>query len=54
LDPETAKEIMNIFLDLNLDGKTIIMATHDNNIVDALKKRVVAFEDRRIISDEKK
>lgn len=54
LDPETAKEIMNIFLDLNLEWKTIIMATHDSNIVDALKKRVIAFESRKIISDTKK
>jgi cell division transport system ATP-binding protein len=45
---------MNIFLDLNLEGKTIIMATHDSNIVDALEKRVIAFEDRKVISDVKK
>jgi cell division transport system ATP-binding protein len=45
---------MNIFLDLNLDGKTIIMATHDKNIVDSLDKRVVAFDNREIISDEKR
>jgi ABC-type ATPase involved in cell division len=30
------------------------MATHDSNIVDALKKRVIAFESRKIISDTKK
>lgn len=51
LDPETAKEIMDIFLDLNIDGKTVIMATHDSNIVDSLNKRVITFQDREMVSD---
>lgn len=51
LDPETAKEIMDIFLDINSDWKTVIMATHDENIVNRLKKRVVAFKDKEVISD---
>lgn len=52
LDPETAKEIMDIFLDINSDWKTVIMATHDSNIVNSLKKRVIAFQDKKVISDE--
>ncbi len=51
LDPETAKEIMDIFLDLNVEWKTVIMATHDSNIVNALNKRVITFQDRRVVSD---
>ncbi len=51
LDPETAKEIMDIFLDLNAEWKTIIMATHDSNIVNALNKRVITFQDRKVTSD---
>ena len=54
LDPETAKEIMDIFLDINSDWKTVIMATHDENVVNKLNKRVVAFEDKKIISDVEK
>lgn len=54
LDPETAKEIMDIFVDLNLDGKTIIMATHDKNIVDSLWKRVIAFQNKWVIWDKEK
>lgn len=54
LDPETAKEIMKIFEDLNKDWKTVIIATHDKNIVDSMKKRVIAFKDKEIISDDKK
>lgn len=51
LDPETAKEIMWIFNDINSDWKTVIMATHDENIVNGLKKRVIAFQDKVVISD---
>jgi len=52
LDPETAKEIIWIFTDLNIDWKTVIMATHDSNIVNSLNKRVITFQDRKIISDK--
>ena len=45
------QEIMDIFLDLNSEGKTIIMATHDANIVNKMKKRVVTFNDRKVMSD---
>ncbi len=51
LDPETAKEIMDIFLDINADWKTVIMATHDENIVNRLKKRVIAFENKEVVYD---
>lgn len=54
LDPETAKEIMDIFLDLNLDWRTIIIATHDKNVVNDLDKRVILFQDKKIISDKEK
>lgn len=53
LDPETAIEVMNVFDDLNKDWKTIILATHDKNIVDTFKKRVIAFKDKKVISDNK-
>jgi len=54
LDPTTSDEIMNIFKDLNNAGKTIILATHDKHIVNDLKKRVIAFSDRKILSDKQK
>ncbi|MCD5380507.1 ATP-binding cassette domain-containing protein [Candidatus Gracilibacteria bacterium] len=54
LDPETALEVMKIFEDLNKDGKTIIIATHDKNIVNTMGKRVVAFKDKEVISDKAK
>lgn len=51
LDPETALNIMKIFEDLNKEGKTIIIATHDKNIVDHFKKRVITFKNKEIFSD---
>ena len=51
LDPVTAWEIIDIFIDLNKDGKTVIIATHDAQIVNTLKKRVIAFKDKKVISD---
>lgn len=54
LDPHTAHEIMEIFEDLNKDGKTVIIATHDKNIVDSFRKRVITFKDKEVKSDVEK
>ncbi|MDU2063554.1 MAG: cell division ATP-binding protein FtsE [Sporomusaceae bacterium] len=54
LDPETSWEIMQIFEKINREGTTIIMATHDRYVVDALKRRVIAMEQGRIVRDELK
>lgn len=54
LDPETSWEIIDIFRRINESGTTIVMATHDKTIVDALQKRVIAIEDGRIVRDEAK
>jgi cell division transport system ATP-binding protein len=52
LDPDTALEIMQIFEEINARGTTVIMATHSKEIVNTMKKRVIAFKDGRIIRDE--
>jgi len=52
LDPVTAGEIMEIFEDLNKSGKTVIIATHDKNIVNHMKRRVITFSEKQIISDK--
>jgi len=52
LDSETSNEIMNIFRELNDQGKTVIMITHEHDIAQ-FGKRIVAFKDGLIISDEK-
>lgn len=51
LDPKNAQEIMNILLELNRSWKTIIIATHDDKIVNSLKKRVITFNNWDIVSD---
>lgn len=53
LDPETSWELMNLLLDINLRGTTIIMATHAWDIVDSLKKRVIELADGKLVRDEK-
>ena len=52
LDPATTWDIMDIFLRINTAGTTIVMATHDKDIVNKLKKRVIAIEGGKIIRDQ--
>jgi cell division transport system ATP-binding protein len=44
---------MHLLEDLHKSGKTIIMATHDEMIVNTMRKRVIAFADGKIVSDTK-
>lgn len=53
LDPETSWDIMEIFKEINESGTTIVMATHDKEIVDGMGKRVIAIEKGRIVRDDK-
>lgn len=52
LDPETSWEIMNIFDEINKNGTTIVMATHNKDIVNNLKHRVIAIENGKIARDD--
>lgn len=54
LDPETAWDIMKVLRDINRRGTTVLMATHAKNIVDIMKKRVIAIEAGKVIRDEEK
>lgn len=51
LDPVTAAEIMDLLEQINLRGTTIVMVTHAKDIVDRMKKRVIAIEKGKIIRD---
>ena len=53
LDPDTAKEIMELLEDINRSGTTIVMATHAKDIVDSMKKRVIAIEKGSIVRDDR-
>ncbi|MBS4174129.1 cell division ATP-binding protein FtsE [Bacillus sp. FJAT-49736] len=52
LDPETSWEIMRIFDEINNRGTTIVMATHNRDIVNTMRHRVIAIEGGKIVRDE--
>jgi cell division transport system ATP-binding protein len=52
LDPATSQDIMALIERINSNGTTVIMATHDQSIVNRLRKRVVELRDGEIIRDE--
>lgn len=54
LDPETSWGIMRTFEEINAKGTTVIMATHSKEIVNTIKKRVIAVEDGLIVRDEQR
>lgn len=54
LDPDTSMGIMEIINKINEEGTTIIMATHDKDIVNKYKKRVVTLEKGILIGDKEK
>ena len=52
LDPLISWEILQLLLRINELGVTVIMATHDAEVVTALRKRVVALEDGRVVAED--
>ena len=52
LDPEIAMEVMQVLERINLQGTTVLMATHNAQIVNQLRHRVIAIEDGKIVRDE--
>ena len=54
LDPKTSDEIMALLDQINGRGTTVLVVTHNKEIVNAMKKRVVTMHDGVIISDEEK
>jgi cell division transport system ATP-binding protein len=52
LDPATSVGIMRLLDRINRTGTTIVMATHDHAIVDAMQRRVVAIDEGKVIRDE--
>lgn len=53
IDPAASQQVINIFEKINKMGVAILMATHDDRVVDRLKKRVIKLENGRVVSDEK-
>lgn len=54
LDPETSWEIMKLLSEVNHRGTTVIVATHEKNVVDAMRKRVIAIDRGVVIRDQLK
>ncbi|MBR6223615.1 MAG: cell division ATP-binding protein FtsE [Lachnospiraceae bacterium] len=54
LDPKNSMEIMTLLEDVNKRGTTVVVVTHNKEIVNLLRKRVVTLRHGKIISDEKK
>ncbi|AFI30104.1 cell division protein FtsE [Bacillus sp. A053] len=52
LDPDTSWEVMKTLEEINNRGTTVVMATHNKEIVNTMKKRVIAIEDGIIVRDE--
>ena len=54
LDPQTSWDILDILKEIHTIGTTVIIATHNSLIVNDLKKRTIALDHGKIISDEEK
>jgi len=52
LDPDTSQGIMSLLERINRTGTTVVMATHDNNIVDAMRRRVVELDTGKVVRDQ--
>ena len=54
LDPDTAAETVQLLVQINALGTTLLMATHNRDLVDTMQRRVVALESGRIVRDEQR
>jgi cell division transport system ATP-binding protein len=52
LDPQTSVGIMKLLDRINRTGTTVLMATHDQNIVDQMRKRVIELDQGRLVRDQ--
>ncbi len=54
LDPKTSWEIMSLLNDINKRGTTVVVVTHNEEIVNVMQKRVITMEQGVVVSDVKK
>ena len=54
LDSETAWDIMMLLQEVNKMGTTVVVVTHNNDVVDIMQKRVITLEEGHLVRDDKK
>jgi len=54
LDPDTSVGIMQLLYRINRAGTTVVMVTHDRELVDKMRKRVIALDEGRVARDERR
>ena len=54
LDPDTSVGIMRLLYQINRTGTTILMVTHDREMVDKMRRRVIALEEGKLVRDERR
>jgi len=54
LDPDTSVGIMQLLYRINRAGTTVVMATHDREMVDKMRRRVIQLEDGRVVRDDRR
>jgi cell division transport system ATP-binding protein len=54
LDPDTSAGIMQLLYRINKTGTTVVMATHDREMVDRMRRRVIALEEGQIVRDQRR
>ena len=54
LDPKNSWEIMELLEQINRNGTTVVVVTHNQEIVNMMKKRVITLHQGVLVSDEKK
>jgi cell division transport system ATP-binding protein len=54
LDPDTSVGIMQLLYRINRTGTTVVMATHDREMVDKMRRRVIALDNGRVVRDERR
>jgi cell division transport system ATP-binding protein len=54
LDPVNSNEIMELLSRINLKGTTVVVATHNQSVVDRMRRRVVRLEEGRVSTDEER
>lgn len=54
IDPDTSTGIMQLLLRINRTGTTVVIATHDRDMVDRMRKRVIALDGGRLVRDERR